>query len=301
MIVPGRRAAATRTLHAGLFLMLLAGPALACQVERRAEVPASLADGFVEVPATVDGKPARFLLDTGAQDMLVTPEAAARLGLATDPAHVTRLLGTGGEGRAPNVWLAGLRVGDASLPRRSVPVVALPSPLAVDGLLGVPLLAAYDLDLDLVDGQVGLFDVEECAADAPLLPSPFAMVPLTLTADGVPSIPVVVNGVRLMALLDTGSRATVLTPAAAARVRARRLSEKGTARGVDGEVVAVRSARLATLAVGWDVQRQVQVAVAPLQIGHADMLLGADWLRQRRVWVSYATRRVLVALAYAWR
>jgi predicted aspartyl protease len=270
-------------------------------VERRAEVPASLADGFVEVPAMVDGRPARFLLDTGAQDMLVTPEAAARLGLAPDPARMTRLLGTGGEGRAPNAWLAGLHVGDATLARRSVPVVALPSPLTADGLLGAPLLAAYDLDLDLVDGRVGLFQVEGCAANASLLPPPFAVVPLTLTADGVPSIPVVVNGVRLVALLDTGSRATALTPAAAARVRAPRLAEGGTARGVDGEVVAVRSARVATLAVGWDVQRDVQVAVAPLQIGHADMLLGVDWLRQRRVWVSYATRRVLIALAYAWR
>ncbi|MBV9748579.1 MAG: aspartyl protease family protein [Acetobacteraceae bacterium] len=292
-------------LRAGLLLILLivllTGPALACQVERRADVPASLADGFVEVPATVDGKPARFLLDTGAEDMLVTPGAAARLALAPDPAHMTRLLGTGGEGRAANVWLAGLRVGDATLARRSVPVVPLPPPLAADGLLGAPLLTDYDLDLDLVNGHVGLFHVEGCAAGAPLLPPPFTVVPLTLNADGVPSIPVVVNGVRLTALLDTGSRATALTPATAARVRAVRLREGGTARGVDGEVVAIHAARLATLAVGWDVQHDVQVAVAPLQIGHADMLLGVDWLRQRRVWVSYATRRVLTALAYAWR
>ena len=264
-------------------------------------MPASLADGFVEVPATVDGKAARFLLDTGAEDMLVTPQAAARLALAPDPAHMTRLLGTGGEGRASNVWLTGLRVGDATLARRSVPVVALPPPLAADGLLGAPLLAAYDVDLDLVDGHVGLFHVEGCTADAPLLTPPFTVVPLTLSADGVPSIPVVVNGVRLVALLDTGSRATALTPGAAARARVPRLPGGGTARGVDGEVVAVRSARVATLAVGWDVQRNVPVAVAPLQIGHADMLLGADWLWQRRVWISYATRRVLIALAYEWR
>ncbi len=301
MRFPGRRAAATQILRTGLLLILLAGPALSCQVERRADVLASLTDGFVEVPVTVDGKPARFLLDTGAEDMLVTPGAAARLALTLDPTHMTRLLGTGGEGRAANVWLAGLRVGDASLARRSVPVVPLPPPLAADGLLGAPLLSDYDVDLDLVNGHVELFRVEGCAAEAPLLPPPFTMVPLTLNADGVPSIPVVVNGVRLIALLDTGSRATVLTPAAAARVRALRLHEGGTARGVDGEVVAVHAARVASLAVGWDVQRNLQVAVAPLQIGRADMLLGVDWLRQRRIWVSYATRRVLVALAYEWR
>lgn len=279
----------------------MAGPALACRVERRAEVAASLADGFVEVPAVVQGQPARFLLDTGAGDMLVTPEAAARLGLAPDPSHGTRLLGTGGEGRAPNAWLAGLRVGGAAVTARSVPVAPLPAPIAEDGLLGAPLLAAYDLDLDLVAGVVGLVEVADCAPGTPLLAPPFASVPLVLTPDRTPAIPVVVNGVRLTALLDTGSRATSLTPEAAARVRARSLGRGGTTRGVDGELVAFRLAQVATLAVGWDVQRDVQIAVAPLQIGDADMLLGVDWLRQRRVWVSYATGQVLVALRHEWR
>ena len=264
-------------------------------------MPADLAEGFVAVPATVEGRPARFLLDTGAQDMLVTPEAASRLGLAADAGHATRVLGTGGEGRAPNAWLAGLRIGAAALARRTVPVVALPEPIAADGLLGAPLLAAYDVDLDLVEGRVGLSSVEGCGEDAAMLPLPFAAVPLTLNADMLPTIPVSVNGVRLTALLDTGSRATALTPAAALRVGARMLPQAGTARGIDGEVVAARGARIASLGVGWDIQRDLRVAVAPLQIGGADMLLGVDWLRQRRVWVSYATRRVLVALHHDWR
>jgi predicted aspartyl protease len=288
--------------HAFLCLILSAVPALACRVERRAELPASLADGFVEVPALVDGRPARFLLDTGAGDMLVTPEAAVRLALAPDPTRATRLLGTGGEGGpAPNAWLVGLRLGDATLAPRSVPVAPLPAPVAADGLLGAPLLAAYDLDLDLVRGQVGLFQVGDCGPGMPLLPFPFATVPLALTPDRTPAIPAVVNGGTLTALLDTGSRATVLTPSAAERVRARMLSRTDAAPGVDGNPVTVQQARVASLAVGWDVQREVQVAVAPFEIGGADMLLGVDWLRQRRVWVSYATGQVLVALYHAWR
>ena len=285
-------------------LCLLAGPALACRVERRADLPVALADGFVEVPALVNGQSARFLLDTGAGDMLVTPEAAKRLALEPDPARATRLLGTGGEGRAPNVWLDGVRLGDAALGWRSVPVTPLPSPLTADGLLGAPLLATYDLDLNLVAAEVGLFQVGDCPADASLLPLPFTAVPLAPAVPGsrVPAIPVVVNGVRLTALLDTGARATSLTPGAAERVGARVLNQDaGTTRGIDGEVMRFRLAMVSTLAVGWDTQRNMQVTVAPLDIEGAEMLLGMDWLRQRRVWVSYATGRVLIALYHDWR
>jgi len=285
-----------------LLLILAAAPALACRVERRAQVAVSLADGFVDVPALVGGAPAHFLLDTGAANMLVTPGAAARLALAPDPSHGTLLLGTGGNSPAPNVWLAGLRLGNATLGRLSVPVAPLPAPIAADGLLGAPLLAAYDLDLDLVRGEVGLYRAEGCNTGVPLLPPPFTTVALTREPDGLPAIPVVVNGVRLTALLDTGSRATSLTPAAAMRAGVRVLAQGGdTTRGVDGKVVPFRVAKAATLAVGWDVQRDVRIAVVPLEIGDADMLLGADWLGQRRVWISYATGQVLVALHHAWQ
>ncbi len=270
-------------------------------LERQASLPVSFAQDFVSVPATVGGRPARFLLDTGAEDMLVTPEAAARLGLAPDPGHSTLMMGTGGEMRVGNVRLAGLQLGAVTLAPRSVAVAALPRPVPSDGLLGAPLLRRYDVDLDLVHGRVGLYRAQDCGADTPMLPPPFTAVPLTLTRDQVPAIPVVVNGVKLMALLDTGSRATALTPEAAARVRAVMLRTTGTARGVDGEAVMARGARVQTLAVGWDLQRNVQVAVAPLHIGRADMLLGVDWLRQRRVWISYAGRQVFIALYHNWR
>lgn len=289
--------------RAALLTVLLAqaAPALACRVERRAELPAAFPRGLVELPATVDGESARFLLDTGSENMLVTPGAAARLGLAPDPARRTLLLGTGGDAQAPNAWLAGVRLGGVALARRSVAVAPLPGPVDADGLLGAPLAAAYDLDLDLVAGKVGLVSVEGCAAGAPLLPPPFTVVRLTVTADGTATVPVTVNGVTLTALLDTGSAWTALTPAAARRAHVGPLGPGGTAPGVDGAPVGFQGARAATLAVGWDVQRGVEVAVAPLRIGGADMLLGADWLRQRHAWVSYATGQLVIALAYAWR
>ena len=44
-------------------------------------MPVRLQDGFAVVTAGVGGQPVTLLLDTGAQAMLLLPEAAARLGL----------------------------------------------------------------------------------------------------------------------------------------------------------------------------------------------------------------------------
>ena len=50
------------------------------------------------------------------------------------------------------------------------------------------------------------------------------------------------------------------------------------------------------LRVGADVSRDMPVSVAPVQVGRADLLLGLDWVGQRRVWISYTSEWVAVAL-----
>ena len=67
--------------------MLAASPsAFACRLERRALLPVAFHDGFATIPAAVQGHPARFIVDTGSEEMLVTPDSATRFGLAAYPA-----------------------------------------------------------------------------------------------------------------------------------------------------------------------------------------------------------------------
>ena len=275
-----------------LLLLLCSAPACAgCRIEVRATVPIWVQDGFPLVTAEVNGHAATFLLDTGAQGMLLLPDAVARLGLPPDPGRTTRMLGTGGVRDAPNAVLRGLTLGGAPLPGGSVPTAALPGVPATDpplaGLLGVPLLRAYDVDLDVRAGRLTLLAPTGCGPAGAAV----ALQPLT---DGDLAVPVRVNGASLLAIPDTGTRVTLLSDAVAARLGLDAPVSASTARGIDGQRATLRHLRLRTLQVGPDRAADMPVSITDLRIAPAEMLLGLDWFSQRRVWLSYAAGLMVI-------
>jgi len=63
--------------------------------------------------------------------------------------------------------------------------------------------------------------------------------------------------------------------------------------GVGSRVTEVGQHAFQTLQVGALTIHQPQVLVAPVHLTPiADMLLGADWLATRRIWISYATHQL---------
>ena len=250
-----------------------------------------LQDGFPLVRAEIGGRAVTLLLDTGAQGMLLLPEAAARLGLPAVPGASTRLLGTGGAREAPNVLLRGLVIGGLPLPGGSVPVAALPGVPATEpplaGLLGAPLLAAYDVDLDLQAGRLTLLAPTGCAP-------PGHGVALQVMPDGDALAPVQVNRTPLLAILDTGTRATLIAETAARRLGLEGPVAASTARGIDGQRMQLRPVRLREVRVGGDVSLDVPAAVTALQVEPAEMLLGLEFFLRHRVWISYAARGMVV-------
>ena len=274
-----------------------AGPTQAgCAPQKRAELPVRLRDGFAFVPASIGGVPVTLLLDTGAQGMLLTPGIVEALRLPVDPRGGTRMLGTGGVRNAPNVMLRGLRVGSVALVDGSVPVAVLPGvpqtepPLA--GLLGDQFLGTYNLDLDLPHGRLALYDALGCAA--PPFSLPFSILPLIRSPEGDAFVTVQVNGESLLALVDTGSRASIVTEQTAERLGLGGPGSANIARGVDGATLPIRHLRVRTVQVGADVVADAPISVSPLLLGRGDMLLGLDYLGRHRVWISYRTGRVLI-------
>ena len=271
----------------------------ACRLERRAEVRLRIVEDFPVVAASIGTTAVSFLLDTGAQGHLVLPGAAMALRLPVLPGTVP-IIGTGGAREAPVVMLEGVQLGGVKLPPTPTPVSDLPAlpkltPMLA-GLLGAPLLASYDLDLEAAAGRLGLYEAGACGTATPALGPRMTVVPLTITPAREALLTVRVNGQDLIALLDTGSRATLLTQEAGRRLGLRAPVSANTARGVDGELLPLEHVRVREMAVGGDVRRDVPVSIAPLQLGRAEMLLGLDYLRQRRVWISYATGQLAIAL-----
>ncbi len=294
-----------RFFHVGLIaLAALPAPAGACRVELRAEAPVALAEGFAVAPARLGGRAVSMVLDTGAEGMLVTPDVADALGLRRDPARRVRVLGTGGPVVAEVAALPTLEFGGLAWTALSAPVVAVPGLPAADpavaGLIGAPVLAGHDLDLDLPRGRVRLHDVRDCPDGIRPFAPPYVMLPMRLSASRQPLVPVLVNGVELRAVLDTGSRGTVLTEEAARRAGLGRPLREDVTSGVDGAATPMHWHRTRELRVGWEALPEMVVGVAALDGGEADMLLGMDYLAARRVWVSYAGGRVFLQ-APGWR
>ncbi len=234
------------------------------------------------VRGSVAGRAVSLLLDTGAQGMLLTPAIAQALQLPVQ--GMTRIYGTGGSQESPVVLTPGLRLGNAAMPDQLAPVAMFPVKLSADppfaGLVGVSVLARFNLDLNVPAGRIGLWP-PECAS-----PVRGMTVSLRVTPAGEATMPVRVNGTPLAALLDTGSRATLLGQEAARRLGVRAPVSANTARGIDGERLPLQHARV-MLGLGDEPARQTPVSVTPLEIGHGDMLLGLDVLERRRTWIDY--------------
>ena len=148
----------------------------ACRIERRAEIPVLLVRNRPLVELAVNGRPATFLLDTGAERTVFADTAVRELGLARDQWVSSSIRGVGGViEMTANVVPRSFELGGVALRRRAVtPVlsfVVAPLPWhelggqTISGLLGADYLSAFDLDLDLPGGRLTLYDTSGCARE----------------------------------------------------------------------------------------------------------------------------------------
>lgn len=304
------RAAFAAALGVLLALLPPGAARAACTVAPRATVPLHEIAEHVVVDAEVDGKPARFILDTGAERTLLTPAAVRRLALPLDPWVGTTVVGIGGEERHQNAKLASLTLGGTALRQNtllhglSVSVGAIPpgqlgsGPHPVDGILGRDVLAAFDLAIDLPGLRLTLYRVRDCHGQFEPWPGAAAVRSLPGYRH-VLGIPVHADGKTLRAMIDTGSSVTLiaapglvrlgLTPARLAR------GTPGVATGIGPREVKVHVVQLATLTVGGITEHTPRVVGADVRLHPIlDLLLGLDWLGRHRVWMSYATGQVFI-------
>jgi len=279
-------------------------PADPCRPPPRAVATLREARNFLLVDATLNGQPAALLVDTGADITTLTPLAAAALRLPADPAHNRRLAGITGSVAAPGGTLHRLALGGHEIATdRSIGVSALPTLAGLDppvaGLLGADVLAGFEVELDLPAGRMALYPPPPRAACPGWRPWPqAAAAKLHRTSSGLEHLDVLVDGRAVPALLDTGARTTLITreTAAALGVTAPMLAADAprTGVGVGGSSAEFRRHRFATLGLPGAMARDVPVNIADLPLPGVDMLLGADFLGHRHVWISYSTSRLFL-------
>ena len=291
-------------------LLVLLWPSMvsaACQVQQRATVTLDIVGTTVLAPVSVNGVPGTFILDTGASLSVVTPDAVQRFGLALDEWTATTMRGVGGLERRRNADPRSVELGGVALHRRSLAkdvtlrVATLPRSVVggrqIDGLLGRDFMSVFDLELDFSERHLTLYDVHDCSGRFLPWTDAYLSVPVENPTESALVVPVELDGVPLRALLDSGAGQTMVAGAGMARLGL----------GLDrlqGDTSKVVSGMGPHTVTGWQHQfREFRIGgetfaaprflVAPIQLSPiSDMLLGADWLMGRRVWISYATNQL---------
>jgi predicted aspartyl protease len=289
------------SLMALLFLSACMSNPIDCELHMVTTVPLEVHNRLLVVPAGINGKWVRLLVDTGAERTALSTTTADRLGLARDQDNMTKMTGVGGTYTAHDAIIPGLVLGGWRFPLERLPVnhLRLGPGLEVDGLLGADVLLAYDLDINVPEQTLTLYRPRRCPDIRP---------PWTERADRVPGvrtfrdrllIPLSLDGVEGMAILDTGAQATTIGRGMAVRLgltqdilsRDRVVEQHGAGPGS----TAARLHRFTQLQVGPARAINPVLAVMPNDIGAGDALVGEDFINGHRIWMSFSNREVFIS------
>nr|WP_294507619.1 retroviral-like aspartic protease family protein [uncultured Rhodopila sp.] len=291
----------------GLVLLLLlsrcAPTAADCSLSLIAQIPLKVQDHLLVVPAGINGKWVHLVIDSGAERTTLSDAAAERLGLPHDPRYRTHSLGIGGHTVTMDADLDRLVLGGVHFPveRVAVGTFTLKSEhgLNADGLLGADILLAFDLDIDVPHGTLTLYRARLCPQAAPPWKEPAVEIPGIGTRKDRLLLPIELDNVPGMAILDTGAGRNVIGADMARRMG---LNEQTLAtdprirqRGVGPNEATAYVHRFRQLRIGPTLQIAPLIAIQLSEAGIGDALIGEQFLQGRRVWISFRNRQVFVS------
>jgi predicted aspartyl protease len=224
--------------------------------------------GRIWVPVFIDGQgPLRLVLDTGATRSALTHAAVARLGLEVDPKRTVMLRGTTGSARAPIVKARTVEVGDLLATRQTL-VVVDDAFGGAEGVLATTALADRRILADFKRDRI-----EITRSKGRTAPPGFTVLPIKLLDRYVPWVEATVGGVRVKAVIDTGSQQTIGTPALRAALITKRREMAGRDEdviGVTGDVQAGRSVASPRILLG-------NISVRNARINFVDLPIFERW------------------------
>ena len=255
------------------------------------------AHGSPIVKVGINGKPAAFVVDTGAGFSTVTPDAVDRFGLPVDQTRIGIVQGVTGSSFMYPATIDRLDLGTAAT--RQITLMeagrfrhAAVGGLPLSGLFGSDFLAGYDVDFDLPAHRVSLFNEDHCNAR---FPQPWKGLAYRENFDLRDQNKIVLgaklDGARLEMVLDSGAQGMLIDLDAAAAAGVTRATMRDDSRheisGVDGHRLRTWVHRFGSIELGPDRIYSPWIEVGQIQ---SDNLLGASFFRNHRVWISYPHR-----------
>jgi predicted aspartyl protease len=274
---------------------------LNCDLVVVAKMPLEVHNHLLVVPAGIDGRWVRLLVDSGAERTVLAADVVAKLGLERDQKMLTRSTGMGGTFTTNDAIIPGLVLGGVRFPLRRIAVgeFRFGPGLAADGLLGSDVLLAFDLDIDVPGRTLTLYRPRVCPDVQPPWTEPYARVAGVRAQKDRLLIPIQLDGVDGMGILDTGAQATTIGPRMAERLG---LTPDSLVNDPivqhHGAGTGTREARLHRfnlLQIGPAAAPEPVLSVLREDAGVGDALVGEDFINGRRIWLSFANREVFIA------
>jgi hypothetical protein len=275
-----------------------------CPLIPLADIPLEVRGNLLFIQAKIDDEPVTMLVDTGAERTLLTEAAVDRLNLPRDFKHATRTFGIGSPTAAWDARLpTGIVLGSTHFPVDVVTVghfgIDQVAGGSADGLLGADILLAFDVDLNLPAHRVTFYRARrECPDATPPWNEPYVDVAGVSTRRDRLLVPFELEGVAGVGVLDTGAQFSSISKGMAQRIGladdAMATDRTIMAHGAAPDQVEVRVHRFREFRVGPAVMQRPALPVVPTVGGMGDGLVGADFLRGRRTWLSFATQRMFV-------
>ena len=302
-------------------ILLLSAPAqAACTLGAVAVLPTHLQRGHLVFPVDVNNHQANLILDTGAFATMFWLSSAEPLGI---PMTGTDALtsGLGGVSEVYHGTVKRFRLGGLNADNMVVGGAESTQAAAgwgADGLLGMNMMAAYDVDLDTPGQHVIIFEADgDCSKPNVALSPPLYSVALEEVLHNRQAVVgLTIDGQRFRALLDTGAPGTVMYRHAASRLgldlSGLRAPGHHVVHGIGPFGVAAVSHVFDHVSIGNLTVNNMQVEIvdqverkrvhtgslladpADEEGGGQDVLLGADFLQMVHVWISHSSHRMIM-------
>jgi len=277
----------------------------ACTLAKVAEVPVTMEGLRPTVTGKINGREAKFVLDTGAFFSSMTRASATAYGLKIGPPPfgMSEIRGVGGKSAQIDVaTVKSFELAGRTL--ANVDFIVLPGGAEAGevGLIGQNLLETTDVEYDFADGVVRRFAAKDCGY-APLAywdsNAPYSEMSIAPVTPLTPQIvgEVTLNGVRIKAGFDSGSPMSILSTRAAALAGVTPSTPGVTPAGdVSGlgrnSYLAAWRGTFASLKVGDEELKNFRLMFGDINLGGVDMLIGADFFLSHRMLVANSQHRL---------
>jgi len=271
---------------------------------KAASLPATMLGVRPLLPAKINGGEAMFMIDSGAFFSLITPASASKFKLwrAALPPGFT-VSGATGEASAGSGVVDVFTLDNVPIRRLQFLITGGEIGEGAAGVIGQNILGRFDVDYDLAHGLVKLLTPLGCgranlaywAGD-----KPYSVIDLEHDFDHAVTVQtkarVYLNGVRLVAILDTGASNTQISEKAAARAGVTRndsgVVAAGRSSGIGERTIPAWVGRFASFKIGDEEAKNQKIGFGGLDLDDADMLLGADFFLSHHVLVSNSQQKI---------